>query len=120
MGGISNIGRHTITNMEDPSDAHDAVNKQYVDNNHVNVSNFKLRLIGIVRLATLGLNEFRVSTNKPVPKTVKVVILFQTTNFIRENIAGPVVPQTTSDGVAIPDITNTRHEAVEGYFSRVG
>jgi hypothetical protein len=40
------MGTNTITNLEDPSNAHDAVNKQYVDSNYVNISNFRSRLIG--------------------------------------------------------------------------
>jgi hypothetical protein len=47
MLGSLNMGRNTITNLEDPDYAHDAVNKQnYVDNNYVNIINFRSRLIG--------------------------------------------------------------------------
>jgi hypothetical protein len=40
-----NIGRNIITNVEDPSDVHDVVNERYVDNNYVNIGNFRPRLI---------------------------------------------------------------------------
>jgi hypothetical protein len=37
--------RNTVINLEDPSDVHDAVNKQYVDNNYVNISNSRLLVV---------------------------------------------------------------------------
>jgi hypothetical protein len=76
MGGSLNMGRNTITNLEEPSDVHDAVNKQCVDS-HVNTGTFRPRLIGsgVGRPAAPGIYEILIPATKPIPRTVKLVIL---------------------------------------------
>jgi hypothetical protein len=103
-----NMGRNTASNVEDPSDAHDAVNKRYVDGHYVNIGNFRPRLIGngTDRPAAPGIVETLIPATKPLPRTViRLVILYQATNIIREHI-NEVVPDTS------PSTPVIRHKTV--------
>jgi hypothetical protein len=88
MRGSLNMGRNTVTNLVDPNNANDAVNKQYVDNDIVSIGNIRSRPIGngTGRPTAPGKFEILISATKPVPRTVKLLVLFHVNNIIRENI----------------------------------
>jgi hypothetical protein len=84
------MGRNTISNVAEPNDTQDAVNKRYVDSNYVSIGNFRPRFIGmgVGKPAALGTFEILIPATKPIPRTAKLVIFFYATNIIRENIRG--------------------------------
>jgi hypothetical protein len=125
MRGSLNMGWNTITHLVDPSNANDAVNKQYVDNNYVSIGNIRSRLIGngTGRPAAPGIFEILISATKPVPRNVKLV-LFHANNIIMENIDD----DATSDGttsvirhktVAIVDIHGNDDGHIKQYIELI-